>query len=345
MLEIETKNGIKKLRKKVTKFLSMKPIIQQVSMTDADAVGDTHYPDEGVKEKCEKTDIESYLNIRIRSLLDKSNISGTECDDAKVIGREVMTQNVDVDGNVLRDSSKTDDCESKDGNEVLPPSIEVRGSVPLNREDSLNIQSPYYHIDINDINVNEDVDNDNETYRRSRAITVVDIIEVTVKKASHFLSQIPEAAAPNEADLLPRHKAISVEDELEAFKIRPITRKRMSSIASSGDNSLTGVRVLGDQDPEVKERVFLAIKNETKKRLKEETISSSRENSFAGLETEKDQENSQCSITTTIVPRATIFVNDADIKNAFREELNKNINILDSPHFPRVSAFPFRYET
>jgi hypothetical protein len=345
MAKKESRNGIKKLRKKVTNFLSMKPPLQEVSMTDT--ADDAHYLDEGVKKNCEATDIEDYLKARITLLLTQSSISEVECDVQKVMEGEVMAQNVEKRADGFT-STEADDCKPKDasvsslsgGGNLMPlsPSLEFRGcNVDIERVEShaADIPSPYYHIDIN-----EGIDNNDETFRRSRAMTIVDIIEGTIKKTWHFLSQIPEAPAPMVAEIS-QHKTTDVEeDELEAFKLRPITRQRMSSIATSGD-----------QDPEVKERVFLAIKNAVKKRLKEEekgkTMNLSRGPSFSSstsLETERDQGKFQSNTPATGVPRATIFVNDADIKNAFREELIKNMNILDSPQLPRVSAFPFRYE-
>jgi hypothetical protein len=199
-----------------------------------------------------------------------------------------------------------------------------------------------------DMNADIDIHNGGGSFKRSIAMTVVDIIETKVKEASQFLNQLPQMSSHLKAETLLRKKANSIEDELQAFKLRPITRWRMSSIGSSRDNSLLGAAVLSDGGPiKYGDRILFAIKKMVKQRLKEETsnlvLAAPLINSTSCIGTERHRENNHDDYEATIAPRAISYINDTDIKNAFRDQLDKVEDILNCPRFPRMSALPFRY--
>jgi H+/Cl- antiporter ClcA len=329
LADTQIKNGIQKIRERFSDFLSIRTRLLGVSMNITDEV---HCP-EGKNKSSEDIDREESLKARIRLLLGKDGDTESKCNDDDVIEEintvlnmgECFDRNItpgDFSDSNLHDRLDASETDIFHENKGTTLSSESRDSILIGREDSVNI------------------DNDSETFSRSIGMTVVNMVGTELNKASQFLSHLPETSSQLKAKIPERQKTASIEDELQAFKLRPITRRSLRTIDNSEDNSLSGGKV-GDDNPKVKEWMFLAIKKVVKQRLREETLNSVSTapviNSISHIEIETHDD---CKATT--VPRAVSYVNDTDIKNAFRERLDKNEDILNCPRFPRVSAFPFR---
>jgi hypothetical protein len=353
LAHMKVQNGIQKVRKKVDSVLSMRNLPSsrlmrnlpssrwnEVSMSTIDE--DVHCPEE--KEKIsENNDIEESSKAGIRLLLRNNDDVENKYNEDNAIAeidtvlKEFSASNITpedlLESDLLERLDTIDPHDSReDKGTTLSSEIKesIRPSlVTLQRVDSLYCM---------DMNADTDINNGEKSFRRSVAM---------VKQVSQFLNQLPQTPSHLKAGIILSKKANSIEDELKAFKLRPITRRRMGCIDSSKENSFLGAPVLDDGDPvKYGDRIIFAIKKVVKQRLKKETsnpvfVAPLINSPYIG--TERPKENSHDDYEATIAPRAISYINDTDIKKAFRDQLDMVKDILNCPRFPRMSAIPYRY--